>query len=166
MAPPTVPMPKKSLGQHFLFDPNILGRIVEAAGVEAGENVLEIGPGPGGLTRALVEAGARVWAVEADARMVEHLGELRLPGLVLRKGDALKTDYLALAHEAGGSLRLVANLPYNISGPLLARLLHQRAAFSSMTLMFQREVAERVAAPPGGRVRGTLSVTAQAFCSV
>ena len=92
--------------------------------------------------------------------------EFALPGLTLLQGDALKTDYLALAREAGDALRLVANLPYNISGPLLARLLHQRAAFRSMTLMFQREVAERIAAPPGGRVRGTLCVMSQAFCEV
>lgn len=160
------PAPKKSLGQHFLHDPSILGRIVAAAGVEPGERVLEIGPGPGGLTRALLGAGARVWAVEADERMVAHLEGLRLPGLHLRCGDALEQDFEALAVEAGGAFRLVANLPYNISGPLLARLLRQRRAFRSMTVMLQREVAERLAAPPGTRARGSLGVLAQSFCAV
>ncbi len=158
--------PKKSLGQHFLHDPSILKRIVAAAGVEPGERVLEIGPGPGGLTRALAGAGARVWAVEADPRMVAHLQSLDLPGVQVWCGDALEQDFEALAAEAGGAFRLVANLPYNISGPLLARLLRQRRAFASMTVMLQREVAERLAAPPGNRARGSLGVLAQSFCSL
>lgn len=160
------PLPRKSLGQHFLSDRAILGRIVEAAGVEPGERVLEIGPGPGGLTRALLAAGARVWALEADPRMVEHLNREGLEGLRIRAADALEADYEALADEAGGPLRLVANLPYNISGPLLARLLHQRRAFTSLTVMLQREVGERLCAPPGSRRRGSLSVLAQCFCRV
>ena len=158
------PAPKKSLGQHFLFDPALLRKIVTAAGVEPGERVLEIGPGPGGLTRALAEAGARVLALEADPRMVEHLAPLVADGVRVLQGDALEADYEALAREAGGPFRLVANLPYNITGPLLARLLRQREAFVSMTLMLQREVAERLVAAPGGRVRGRLSVLAQCFC--
>jgi len=158
--------PKKSLGQHFLSDPGILRKIVEGAGVTPGERVLEIGPGPGGLTRALLAAGARVWAVEADPRMVAHLEALVLPGLRVRQGDALTEDYEALAAEAGGPFRLVANLPYNISGPLLARLLRQRRAFTSLTVMLQREVGERLRAPPGTRQGGSLSVLAQCFCRV
>jgi 16S rRNA (adenine1518-N6/adenine1519-N6)-dimethyltransferase len=158
------PSPKKSLGQHFLFDRPLLRKIVEAAGVEAGERVLEIGPGPGGLTRALLEAGAEVLALEADERMVEHLEGLGLDRLSVSHADALEADYLELARRRGGPFRLVANLPYNISGPLLARLLRQRAAFTSMTVMLQREVAERLLAAPGGRERGRLSVLAQAFC--
>lgn len=161
-----VPPAKKSLGQHFLSDPGILGRIVEGAGVVAGERVLEIGPGPGGLTRALLAAGAQVWAVEADRRMVAHLEAAGLPGLRVRMADALEVDYDALAREAGGPFRLVANLPYNISGPLLARLLRQRHVFTSLTVMLQREVGERLLAAPGGRQRGSLSVLAQCFCRV
>jgi 16S rRNA (adenine1518-N6/adenine1519-N6)-dimethyltransferase len=158
--------PKKGLGQHFLSDPGILRKIVEGAGVTAGERVLEIGPGPGGLTRALLAAQARVWAVEADPRMVAHLEGLALPGLQVWQGDALAEDYEALADGVGGPFRLVANLPYNISGPLLARLLRQRRAFTSFTVMLQREVAERLRAPPGTRARGSLGVLAQCFCRV
>lgn len=160
------PSAKKSLGQHFLSDPGILRRIVIAAGVRNEERVLEIGPGPGGLTRALVDAGARVWAIETDRRMIEHLEALRLPALKIIHGDALRVDYQTLALDAGGRLRLVANLPYNISGPLLARLLRNREAFVSMTVMLQREVAERLLASPGTRARGGLSVMAQCFCRV
>lgn len=162
------PAPKKSLGQHFLFDRSILRRIVAGAGVEPGDRVLEIGPGPGGLTRELLAAGARVWALEADPRMVEHLAaqEWVTAALSARCADALEADYPALAEEAGGALKVVANLPYNISGPLLARLLAQRRAFSSLTLLLQREVAERLAAPQGSKVRGRLGVLAQAFCGV
>jgi 16S rRNA (adenine1518-N6/adenine1519-N6)-dimethyltransferase len=162
-----IPPPKKSLGQHFLFDPNILQRIVDGAGVAPGDRVLEIGPGPGGLTAALVQAGARVWAVEADARMLQHLQvreELR-PVHFLH-ADALTVDYRSLAAAAGGPLRLVANLPYNISGPLLARLLRQRSGFTSMTVMLQKEVADRLLAPPGSRTRGSLGVLAQCFCEL
>ncbi len=158
-----VPRAKKALGQHFLSDPGILQKIVAGAGVAAGDRVLEIGPGPGGLTRALLAAGARVWALEADPRMVEHLAAQALPHLTVRLADALEADYPALAAEAGGPLTLVANLPYNISGPLLARLFRQREAFRSLTVMLQREVAERVLADPGGKVRGGLSVLADCF---
>lgn len=163
---PRPPRPRKSLGQHFLSDPGILRKIVEGAGVEPGERVLEIGPGPGGLTRALLAAGGRVWALEADPRMVAHLEAEGLPGLCVRRADALEADYPALAGEAGGPFRLVANLPYNISGPLLARLLRQRRAFTALTVMLQREVGERLLAPPGTRQRGSLSVLAQVFCRV
>ncbi len=162
-----VPSAKKGLGQHFLYDEQILNRIVKESGLVPGEAALEIGPGPGGLTRALVAGGARLWAVETDERMVEHLREDKyLSEVSLTLGDALKTDYLEIAREAGEPLRLVANLPYNISGPLLARLLRQRGAFKSMTLMFQREVADRIAATPGGKTRGRLSVISQAFFTV
>jgi len=164
--PGDVPPPRKALGQHFLHDRTAIARIVEGAGVTSGDRVLEIGPGTGALTRALLDAGARVWAVEADPRMVAYLEAQGWEGLHVIQGDALRTDFPALAREAGGRFRLVANLPYNISGPLLALLLEQRAAFSSMTVMLQREVAERLLAPPGGRSRGVLSVLAQAFCRV
>jgi 16S rRNA (adenine1518-N6/adenine1519-N6)-dimethyltransferase len=159
------PPPKKSFGQHFLSDPRVLRKIVVGAGVGEGQRVLEIGPGPGALTRALLETGATVWAVEADPRMVTHLADQGLARLHLIAGDALRVDYLTLAREAGGAFRLVGNIPYSISGPLLARLLRQRRAFTTMTLMLQREVAERLTAPAGRRSRGRLGVMAQCFCS-
>jgi len=161
-----VPRPKKSLGQHFLSDPGILRKIVEGAGVTPEDRVLEIGPGPGALTRALLGAGATVWAIEADPRMVEHLRALDLSGLHVRQADALEVDFEALSGDAGGPFRLVANLPYNISGPLVARLLRQRRAFTSMTIMLQREVAERLRARPRTHQRGSLSVLTQCFCRV
>lgn len=138
---------------------------MEEAGVTPGERVLEIGPGPGGLTRALLAAGAAVWALETDVRMVAHLRSLGLDDLRVLEGDALAVDYVELCRQAGGRFRLVANLPYNISGPLLARLLRQREAFISITVMLQREVAERLVAPPGSRDRGRLSVMVQCFFS-
>jgi 16S rRNA (adenine1518-N6/adenine1519-N6)-dimethyltransferase len=160
------PSAKRRFGQHFLADPRVLRRIVEEAGVVSGERVVEIGSGPGALTRALLDAGASVWAIEADSRMVAHLGAQGLPGLRLIHDDAVRVDYLHLARELGGGFRLVGNIPYNISGPLLATLLRQRQAFVSMTLMLQREVAERLTAPAGRRSRGRLSVLAQCYCVV
>ncbi|WP_025322569.1 16S rRNA (adenine(1518)-N(6)/adenine(1519)-N(6))-dimethyltransferase RsmA [Deferrisoma camini] len=165
-ATPPVPPAKKSLGQHFLHDQGIIRRIAEAAGAAPGERMLEIGPGPGGLTRALLDDGARVWAVEADGRMVARLRALGWQGLEVIEADALAVDYPTLAEGAGGPLRLVGNLPYNISGPLLAKLLRERRAFPSITVMIQREVAERILARPGTRARGGLSVLAQTFCRI
>ncbi len=161
----STPRPKKSLGQHFLSDPSILARIVETAGIGEGDRVLEIGSGPGGLTRALVVTGAKVTALETDPRMVEHLHNAGL-GVELLLQDAMKADFEELARDAGGKFKLVANLPYNLSGPLTARLLKARAAFSSMTLMYQLEVANRFCAPPGTKQRGRLSVMAQTFSDV
>jgi 16S rRNA (adenine1518-N6/adenine1519-N6)-dimethyltransferase len=161
-----VPAPKKSLGQHFLSDPELLRRIVAEAGVGPRQRVVEVGPGPGGLTRALLEAGAEVWAVETDPRMVEYLEGLGLCGLRVEEADALAFDFLGLAARGEGKLRFVSNLPYNISGPMLAKLLHERAAFDTITVMLQREVAERLLAPPGTKVRGKLSALSQAFCSL
>lgn len=161
-----VPPPKKSLGQHFLFDPSILERIVAASGLTGGEAALEIGPGPGGLTKAILATGARVVAVEADGRMVELLNEARPPNLTVVHGDAMKVDFAELVKEFSPPVRLIGNLPYNISGPLIAKLLKSRSVFSSMTVMLQKEVADRIAAPPGTKARGTLTVLAELFCDV
>lgn len=166
MAAPRAPTPKKSLGQHFLKNQLVLDKILALAEVRPGDRVLEIGPGPGALTRALLDAGAAVVALEADPRMVAHLAQEPHPGLTVLHTDALREDFIAMAQRYGGKFKLVANLPYNISGPLTALLLRQRDAFSDMTLMYQREVAERIAALPGGRDRGILSVHAQTFCQV
>lgn len=159
---------RKALGQHFLLDLNITRKIARAAGVDASDVVLEIGPGPGGLTRALLEAGAEVVAVERDARCVGALLELgaAFPGkLRLIEDDALKIDERALA--AGRAVKIVANLPYNISTELLIRWLRANHAdepplWSTMALMFQKEVADRIVARPRSRDYGRLSVIAQA----
>lgn len=151
---------KKSLGQNFLFDLNLTGRIARAAGPLNGVTVIEVGPGPGGLTRALLAEGARkVIAVERDERCLAALAEIEAacPGrLIVIPGDALETDFDALArgHGEGGPVRIVANLPYNIGTALLTKWVESRAwppVWDRLTLMFQREVAERIVAGPHAR---------------
>jgi 16S rRNA (adenine1518-N6/adenine1519-N6)-dimethyltransferase len=154
---------KRSLGQNFLLDLNLTGRIARAAGPLDGVTVVEIGPGPGGLTRALLAEGARkVIAVERDDRAIAALHEIaqRYPGrLEVIAGDALAADLKA--HAPDGPARIVANLPYNIATPLLVSWLTTEPWppwFDRLVLMFQREVAERIVAPPGGKQYGRLSV--------
>ena len=157
--------PQKSLGQNFLLDLNLTRRIARAAGSLVGRQVIEVGPGPGGLTRALLELGAeRVVAIEMDHRCALALEELSTayPGrLQVVEGDALKTDMRALV---GGRARIIANLPYNVGTPLLVRWLQTEPWppwFETMTLMFQKEVAQRIVAPPKSRAYGRLAVLAQ-----
>jgi 16S rRNA (adenine1518-N6/adenine1519-N6)-dimethyltransferase len=151
---------KKSFGQHFLLDLNITRKIVRLAGIVEGETVIEVGPGPGGLTRALLEAGAHVVAVEKDARFVPLLQDLAnyAPGQL----DIVNEDALNAALPAGAPI--VANLPYNVATPLLIGWLIGPLQPRSMTLMFQKEVADRIAAAPGSKTYGRLSVLAQALC--
>ena len=154
---------KKSFGQHFLLDLNITRKIARLAQVGPGDHVIEVGPGPGGLTRALLETGARVTAVEADPRFAPLLEELSAASggaLTLRLEDALKTDEAALA--GGAPAHMVSNLPYNVGTPLLVKWMTGAFIPASMTLMFQKEVADRVAAPPAEDAYGRLSVLAQA----
>jgi 16S rRNA (adenine1518-N6/adenine1519-N6)-dimethyltransferase len=153
---------KKQLGQNFLLDLNLTARIARVAGPLEGFTVVEVGPGPGGLTRALLAEGARkVIAIERDDRALPALAQIAeaYPGrLEVVAADALTVDYPALAH---GPTRIVANLPYNIATPLLTGWLtseHWPPFFESLTLMFQREVAERIAANPGDKAFGRLSV--------
>ena len=156
---------KKSLGQNFLLDLNLTARIARGAGVGPDSVVYEVGPGPGGLTRALLEAGATVIAVEKDDRCIEALAEVQAayPGrLQVVPADAPKVDEAELL--GGATAQVVANLPYNVSTVLLAKWLTSETwppFFSSLTLMFQREVADRIAAPPGGKEYGRLSVLSQ-----
>ena len=160
---------RKTLGQHFLLDLNLTGRIARAAGSLEEATVIEVGPGPGGLTRALLAAGARrLVAVEKDQRCLAALAELAAayPGrLEILEGDALEIDAAALGPTPR---KLVANLPYNIATPLLlgwlAALRADPAAFASLTLMFQKEVALRLVAAPGGKDYGRLSVMTQWLC--
>jgi 16S rRNA (adenine1518-N6/adenine1519-N6)-dimethyltransferase len=156
---------KKSLGQNFLLDLNLTARIARAAGPLAGVTVIEIGPGPGGLTRALLAGGAqRVIAVERDQRALAALAEIaaRYPGrLDVVAGDAL--DFDPRPHLAGGPARVVANLPYNIATPLLVGWLTLEPWppwYDRLVLMFQREVAERIAAAPATESYGRLAVLA------
>jgi 16S rRNA (adenine1518-N6/adenine1519-N6)-dimethyltransferase len=155
---------RKSLGQHFLYDPEPIERIVRAAGELAGVNVIEVGPGPGGLTRALVaSAAAHVTAIEIDRRAVGAIGELAAarPGrLTLIEADALGLDLAALVPAPRA---VVANLPYNVGTPLLIAWLRRAEDFRALTLMFQREVAERIVAPPGSEFYGRLAVLAQSL---
>jgi 16S rRNA (adenine1518-N6/adenine1519-N6)-dimethyltransferase len=157
----------KRLGQHFLLDPQLLAKIARAAGDLRERTVLEVGPGPGGLTRALLAAGAaRVIAIERDPRCVAALRELAATAagrLEVIEADALSVDPATLAPER---VAVVANLPYNIGTPLLLKWLDRIERFESLTLMFQREVAERLAAAPGGSAYGRLSVIVQWLCDV
>lgn len=158
---------RRSLGQHFLLDGNLTARIAGLAGSLAGENVIEIGPGPGGLTRALLDTdAASVTAIEIDPRAVAAQEELAAAAggrLRVIAGDALALDLAALVPPPR---RIVANLPYNIATPLLILWLRQAGAFRGMTLMFQQEVAERIVAVPDTPAYGRLAVLARWTCAV
>lgn len=158
---------KKSLGQNFLLDLNLTSKVARAAGDLAGTTVIEVGPGPGGLTRALLANGVhRVVAIERDERCLGALAEIaaHYPGrLEVISGDAMRTDFGALAQQARAPLKIVANLPYNIGTELLLRWLTVSdwpPFWSSMTLMFQKEVAQRIVARSGDAAYGRLGVLA------
>jgi 16S rRNA (adenine1518-N6/adenine1519-N6)-dimethyltransferase len=154
----------KALGQNFLFDEQLLDRIAAIPGSLKGQNVYEVGPGPGGLTRALLRAGANVLAVERDHRCLPALAELSdaFPGqLRVIEGDALKIDPAA---EIGGPFHILSNLPYNVGTALAVGWLGGDAwppEWQSLTLMFQREVADRIVAPPASDAYGRLAILAQ-----
>jgi 16S rRNA (adenine1518-N6/adenine1519-N6)-dimethyltransferase len=158
---------RKSLGQNFLLDINLTRRIAREAAPLDNANIVEIGPGPGGLTRALLLEGAKhVTAIERDERCIAALQELAaaFPGrLTILNADALASDIPSLVPAPR---KIVANLPYNIATPLLLRWLDEARDYDSLTLMFQKEVAERLAAPPDGDAYGRLSVIAQWLCDV
>jgi 16S rRNA (adenine1518-N6/adenine1519-N6)-dimethyltransferase len=154
---------RKSFGQHFLLDLNITRKIARLAGFAPGDRVIEVGPGPGGLTRALLEAGGQVIAIEKDERfrpLLEELSEAAPGAFTLIVADALMADEARLA--AGRPAHVVANLPYNVGTPLLIKWLTGPWTPASMTLMFQKEVAERITAPANGDAYGRLAVIAQA----
>jgi len=158
-------MAKKSLGQNFLLDLNLTSRIARQAGSLKGFDVVEVGPGPGGLTRAILAEGAeRVIVIERDPRCLPALEEIsdHYPGrLTILEGDALEVDY---RQHIDRPARIIANLPYNVATPLLTGWLLSEpwpSWFSSMTLMFQKEVAERICAEPGNKSYGRLSILAQ-----
>lgn len=159
----------KSLGQNFILDLNLTDKIARAAHPYEGHTILEVGPGPGGLTRMLLKGGANpLIAIEQDERAVRALTYLQDAygaALDLRQGDALKLDVTSLGDKP---LKIVANLPYNIATPLLINWLDvietRRAPITSMTLMFQKEVAERITATPGGKQWGRLSILVGWLC--
>lgn len=159
------PHPSRRLGQHFLRDQRIIQRIVDAFAPKPEETVVEIGPGTGALTSLLVERAGRVIAVEFDDKLAPVLQE-RFGGFEnfrLVMADALTTDFCAEIRPALKA-RLVANLPYNISTAILQRLIAQRQCFDELVLMLQKEVVERVLAPPGTSDRGFISVLVEAYC--
>jgi 16S rRNA (adenine1518-N6/adenine1519-N6)-dimethyltransferase len=161
-------IPKKSLGQNFLFDLNLTRRIARCAGDLSSSTVLEIGPGPGGLTRALLDEGAaKVIAIEQDQRCISLLNELaqHYPGrLEVVYADALKIDENQFV-VAGEPLKIVANLPYNIGTVLLFKWLAKARLFESITLMLQKEVVDRITAEHNTKQYGRVAIMAQAVCA-
>lgn len=159
--------PRKRFGQHFLHDRNIINKILLAIAPKPNDLLVEIGPGLGALTLPLLEHCGKLTAVELDRDVIPELeadaagkGELHVI-----QGDALKTDFRALT-PPGGKIRLIGNLPYNISTPLLFHLLDQADAISDMHFMLQKEVVQRMAAKPGGKDYGRLTVMLAARCRV
>jgi 16S rRNA (adenine1518-N6/adenine1519-N6)-dimethyltransferase len=158
--------PSKALGQNFVADPNTVRRIARLAGVGAGSHVLEIGPGLGSLTLALLETGADVVAVEIDRRLAAALRELLPPGAPVRvvEGDALRLDWLAWFEGAEGApWTLVANLPYSVATPVVLHALEEAPVIGSALVMVQREVADRLVATPNTAAYGAVSVRVAYF---
>lgn len=162
--------PRKRFGQNFLHDPGTIRRIIGALAPAPGQHLVEIGPGRGALTAGLLEAAGRLDVIELDRDLVGPLAG-RLGGLGdlrVHQADALRFDLCALlpADAAGERLRIVGNLPYNISTPLLFRFLDQADCIADLHLMLQKEVVDRMAAAPGGKTYGRLSVMVQSRCGV
>jgi 16S rRNA (adenine1518-N6/adenine1519-N6)-dimethyltransferase len=156
---------RRALGQHFLRDAAIAGAIVDLVHPTARDLVVEIGPGKGALTQALARTSAAVRAIEVDSGLIPAL-RARFPEVEIEEGDARTWDYGVLEAPPGGRVLVVGNLPYSVSKPILLALVTARHAISEMALMLQREVAERVAAKPGGKVYGSLSILTQLYFDV
>jgi 16S rRNA (adenine1518-N6/adenine1519-N6)-dimethyltransferase len=160
--------PKKSLGQHFLHDPNILRKIVEAASLNREDVVLEIGGGLGSLTRHLADRAKKVYVLEIDPRLARALQErfsaVKQVKVIL--GDALQVDLDPLFEKERRKMKVVANLPYEISSPMIFRLLQEKDYFSLLVIMLQLEVARRVVAQPGTRDYGPLGLWSQLYSRV
>ena len=158
---------RKRFGQHFLHDPAVIRRIIDAVAPVAGERIVEVGPGRGALTWGLLERAKRLDVIEIDRDLAQSLkADPRAKnGLAVHVENVLDTDFMRL-RGAGGPLRIVGNLPYNISTPLLFRLLTQRAALSDMYFMLQKEVVDRMAAQPGTKEYGRLTVMLAAVTAV
>jgi 16S rRNA (adenine1518-N6/adenine1519-N6)-dimethyltransferase len=161
-------VPRKGWGQHFLVDRNILNKVIRTAQVEKEDVVLEVGPGLGEMTLALARQVKRVIAIEIDPKLVAILNKKMkdYPNVEVVKGDILKVDFRQFLKREGHPIKVVANLPYQISTPLLFRFIESKEAFSTFTLMLQKEVAERMVAPPGRKEYGPLSIFIQIFLDV
>lgn len=154
---------RRALGQHFLRDAGIARAIVDLVAPTAADLVVEIGPGEGALTDPLARRAGRLIALEVDRGLIERLRR-RLPAIEIVEADARTWDYGALLRPPGGRVLVVGNLPYSVGKPILQALVEARTAIDEMALMLQLEVAERVAAPPGGKTYGSLSVLTQLYC--
>jgi 16S rRNA (adenine1518-N6/adenine1519-N6)-dimethyltransferase len=159
------PSRRRALGQHFLRDAGIARAIVEIVAPTSNDLVVEIGPGEGALTGELERRAGRVIALEIDDDLARRLRE-RFPGVEVIEGDARAWDYRTLARPSGGRVLVVGNLPYSVSKPIVMSLVEARHAIDEMALMLQREVADRLAAAPGGKIYGSLSVMTQLACDV
>lgn len=158
--------PRKYFGQHFLHDRNIIDKILAGIAPRADEHFIEIGPGHGALTRPLLERVGRLDVIEIDRDLAAELAaQISDPKLAIHVGDALKFDFAELGAE-DGTLRLVGNLPYNISTPLLFHVLDHHRRFRDIHVMLQKEVVDRMTAPPGNRTYGRLTVSLAARCRV
>lgn len=155
--------PNKGLGQHYLIDANILGIIVAAAEISPSDQILEIGPGLGALTQALLNTGAKVTAIEKDKTMVRHLNHT-LQGVVLLEADVLDVNLNELF--AGGISKVVANLPYSAGSRFIVNALEASPLPEKMVFMVQKEVADRLTAQPGGKTYGPLAIWSQLNCDV
>ena len=157
--------PRKGLGQHFLIDTNAIEKVIRVADLDPSDVVLEIGPGRGEMTRFLAQDSRKVIAVEIDGVLAAELAEKTVPlgNVEVKHGDALKVDLNEICRGMATKLKVVANLPYQISTPLLMRFLVERHLFSSMILMFQKEVALRIVAEPRTKDYGFLSVLIQTY---
>jgi len=154
---------RRALGQHFLRDAGVARAIVDLVAPTAADLVVEIGPGEGALTGELVRRAGRVVALEIDRGLAGRLSA-RFPSIEVVEADARVWEYGAIARPRDGRALVVGNLPYSVGKPILAALIAARTAIDEMVLMLQREVAERVAAPPGGKTYGSLSVLSQLYC--
>ncbi len=164
--------PKKSLGQHFLADRGYIERIVQAVSPQPGDRLVEIGPGQGAITFPLLRRHGELTVIEFDRDLITPLmeGAEGIGRLTIIHKDVLQVDFSKLAaddgHHAARRIRLVGNLPYNISSPILFHALEHAAAIQDLTFMLQKEVVDRMAAPPGSKVYGRLGVMLQAYCQV
>jgi 16S rRNA (adenine1518-N6/adenine1519-N6)-dimethyltransferase len=159
------PTKRRALGQHFLRDPGVARAIVDLVAPTAADLVVEIGAGEGALTGELARRAGHVVALEVDRELVARLSA-RFPSVEVVEADARAFHYEALARPRQGRVLVIGNLPYSVGTPILAALIAARASIDEMALMLQREVAERVAAPPGSKTYGSLSVLSQLHCDV